>query len=139
MLPFPLFQLHRAISEPLQTFRCPAPTSAQSIGPLCAPSSPAWLASLWLDASEPGGSPASQIAWLLLVTALGGSFTFLSHTAQPPLNQIPGRKLISPTPLCCFPTKNRDSNRFIGDVTRPVGTCFSLHCLKMGKHADLMF
>lgn len=66
-------------------------------------------------------------------------FTFLSHTTQPSLNQIPGRKVISPAPLCCFPTKSRDSHRFIGDVTRPVGTCFSLHCLKLGRHGELMF
>lgn len=69
----------------------------------------------------------------------GRRFTFPSHTAQPSLNQIPGRKLISPTPLCCFPTKNRDSSSFIGDVTRPLGTCFSLHCLKMEKHGGLIF
>ena len=24
-------------------------------------------------------------------------------------------------------------------MTRPVGTCFSLHCLKLGRHGELMF
>ena len=59
----------------------------------------------------------------------------LSYTAQPSFNQSPQHSRPA-----IFPQKkrSRDANHFIGDVTRPAGTCFSLHYLKNGEAWELM-
>lgn len=64
--------------------------------------------------------------------------SFLSHPTQPSLNHIPGRNLISPAPLCCFPTKSRESDCFMEAVARPQGNCFALYCLKSRRPGELL-
>lgn len=104
------------------------------------PPSPCWRTGTarMLTVPSPASWQSFKSPWFSLVTALPAGPLSSPTPLKPSLNHIPGRKLISPTPLCCFPTKSRESDCFIGDMARPEGTCIALYCLKLRRPAELL-